>query len=818
MPSTKTAKQQVNPSGPGGLSVGKKRVVWFDSISIDDVPTVGGKNASLGEMYRHLSNAGIKVPNGFATTSEAFMEFLHENHLEARIGDILGGWDSEDVQDLASRTSEIRSLILAGELPTALAAEIIEAYRKLSAEAGVPKVDVAVRSSATAEDLPDASFAGQQETYLMIQGEDEVLNAVRRCFASLFTARAVSYRFHMGIDQLNVALSAGIQRMVRSDLASSGVIFTLDTDSGFRDVVYITGAWGFGENIVQGRVTPDSFYVHKPRLKAGFSPLVGKQLGSKELRMIYNKNSQEVINQPTSTQERERFCLSDSEVLDLARWAAVIEDYYSQSRGTPTPMDIEWAKDGRTGELFIVQARPETVHSQIEASQVMRIFHLEERSNVLSVGLAVGEGIAVGQARTIADPSDMAQLREGEILITEITDPDWEPILKRAGGLVTERGGRTSHAAIIARELGIPALVGATDALTTIRSGSDVTVCCAEGETGHVYEGRLRFNVEEIAADNLPETQTAVMVNLGDPSIAYKTALLPSRGVGLARMEFIFASHVGVHPLALTRPERLSEQDRALVTKATRGYDDPTEFLVERVALGVGTLAAAFWPRQVIVRFSDFKTNEYANLLGGEAFEPWEANPMLGWRGASRYYHPDYQDGFELEVKAIRRVREVFGLTNLSVMVPFCRTPEEGQKVLDVMAAYGLKQGSDGLEVYVMAEIPANVLQAEEFAQIFDGFSIGSNDLTQLTLGVDRDSESVAHLFDERNRSVKRACSMVISAAKASGRKVGICGQAPSDYPDFAEFLVREGIDSISVTPDVIVKTINLVAEVESSI
>ncbi|NNF53770.1 MAG: phosphoenolpyruvate synthase [Acidimicrobiales bacterium] len=793
----------------------KARVAWFDQITIDDVASVGGKNASLGEMYRNLSDAGVRVPNGFATTAEAFSEFLSRNDLNQRIEGILGGWNGEDVDDLARRTREIRSLILGSDLPAELVVELIEAYRSLSRQAGIANVEVAVRSSATAEDLPEASFAGQQETFLMIHGEDEVMDAVRRCFASLYTARAVSYRRHMRIGEEEIALSAGIQRMVRSDLASSGVIFTLDTDSGFRDVVYLTGAWGFGENIVQGRVIPDGFYVHKPRLRDGFVPLVGKTVGPKELRMVYDDQANKVVNERTPAVDRERLCLADDEVLSLARWSVAIEEYYSNVRGTPTPMDIEWAKDGRTGELFIVQARPETVHSRKTAAQVMRVFRMDERGAVLATGLAIGDSITTGVARTIADPKDMNRLKEGEILVTEITDPDWEPILKRAGGLITERGGRTSHAAIIARELGIPAIVGAQGAIHAVPSGTSVTVSCAEGEAGYVYDGVLDFSVEEVDAANLPSTRTDVMVNLGDPSLAYKTAMLPSRGIGLARMEFIFASHVGVHPLALTRPEMLSPEDRVLVEQATVGYDDPTEFLVDKVALGVGTLAAAFWPRPVILRFSDFKTNEYAHLLGGEVFEPKEPNPMLGWRGASRYYHPDYRDGFELEIKAVRRVREQFGLTNLKVMIPFCRTPEEGRKVVAVMAENGLVQGVNGLEIYVMAEIPSNVLEAEEFAAIFDGFSIGSNDLTQLTLGVDRDSESVAQLFDERSAAVKRACAMVIAVARTHGRKVGICGQAPSDYPDFAEFLVQEGIDSISVTPDVIAKTVKIVAEVE---
>jgi pyruvate,water dikinase len=794
-----------------------RNVEWFKDIGIDDVPHVGGKNASLGEMYRELHSKGVKVPNGFATSAEAFRDFLRVNELDDRIADIVDGWDRNDVDDLAARAKQIRSLILGGTLPEKFQTDVVAAYQQLSAEAGVDRVDVAVRSSATAEDLPEASFAGQQETYLMVHGDADLLDSIRRCFASLFTARAVSYREDMGIGQTDVALSACVQRMVRSDLASSGVMFTLDTDSGFRDVVYVTAAWGLGENVVQGRVIPDGYFVHKPRLRDGFAPVVGTQVGAKELRMIYDPQNHRVTNVRTSDEEQAQLCLTDREVLDLAGWAMVIEDHYSAKRGVATPMDIEWAKDGITDELFIVQARPETVHSQ-RSSTTTTVFRLTGTGTRCLEGLAVGERIATGKVRRIEDPRDMNQLLDGDVLVTEITDPDWEPILKRASALVTERGGRTSHAAIIARELGIPAIVGAGDIEGRLVDHQTVTVSCAEGEVGVVYDGEVPFEAEEFDLTDLPETKTDIMLNIGDPSIAYKYAQLPSAGIGLARMEFIFASHVGVHPLALTRRDTLSPAVRREVDAHTVGYDDPTEFLVDRVAQGVGTLAAAFWPRPVILRFSDFKTNEYAHLLGGAGFEPHEPNPMIGWRGASRYYHPDYQEGFELEIQAVKRVREDFGLTNLKVMIPFCRTPQEGQAVIDVMREGGLVQGEGDLEVYVMAEIPANVFQAEEFAAIFDGFSIGSNDLTQLVLGVDRDSESVAHLFNEQDPAVKRACSMVIQSAKACGRKIGICGQAPSDYPEFAAFLVEEGIDTISVTPDALAHTIRRVAEVESQV
>lgn len=790
-------------------------IAWFEDITIDDVGEVGGKNASLGEMYRELAGQGIRVPNGFATTADAFNTFVDENRLTTAINELIGGWDRDDVDDLAERTRRIRSLILAGDLPRDLRDDVATAYNRLSAAAGVTDVDCAVRSSATAEDLPEASFAGQQETFLMVHGLADVLDSIRRCFASLFTARAVSYRHDMGIDTTGLALSVGVQQMVRADLASSGVIFTLDPDSGLADIVYLTGAWGLGENIVQGRVIPDSYCVHKQRLRAGFEPLVSKQVGAKELRMLYDPTSNRVVNERTSEVDRARFCLSDDDVLQLARWAVIVEDHYSTRHGRLTPMDLEWAKDGLTGELYIVQARPETVHSQA-APNSLTVHTISGTSDRLVEGLAVGDRIATGAVRWITEPSDMDRLREGEVLVTDSTDPDWEPVLKRAAALVTQRGGRTSHAAIVARELGIPAIVGTGEIAGRLNEGQVVTVSCAEGGSGVVYDGAVPFTVDELDLASLPSTRTAVMLNIGDPSMAFAHARLPSAGVGLVRMEFVFAGHVGVHPLALTRRDTLEPSVRREVDARISGYDDPREFLVDKVAQGVGTIAAGFWPRPVILRFSDFKTNEYAHLLGGETFEPYEPNPMLGWRGASRYYHRDYREGFELEIEAVRRVREQFGLTNVAVMVPFCRTPEEGRAVIDVLSNGGLRQGENGLEVHVMAELPSNILQADAFAEIFDGFSIGSNDLTQLVLGVDRDSESVAHLFDERDPAVLRACSMVISAAKAAGRHIGICGQAPSDYPEFAAFLVGEGIDSISVTPDALARTLTRVAEAEA--
>ncbi len=789
---------------------------WFNETSMADVGVVGGKNASLGEMYRELAAGGIRVPNGFATTAEAFRSFLAANDLGGLIRDTLAGWDGSDVDDLTERARTIRAAITSAPLPEDLVEGVVDAYRRLSAEAGVPAADVAVRSSATAEDLPEASFAGQQETYLMVHGTGDVCAAVRRCFASLYTARAISYRRHMDIDEANVALCVGIQRMVRSDLASSGVLFTLDTESGLRDVVYITSTWGLGEAIVQGRVIPDGFHVHKDRLRAGFEPLVGRTLGPKELRMGYDEASHRLVTEPTLAEERRRFSITDDEALHLAQWAVTIEDHYSEVRGEPTPMDIEWAKDGISGELFIVQARPETVHSRRSATAMAATYHLDETSELLVSGLAVGERVAAGTVRRVLDPRDMNRVERGDVIVTTITDPDWEPVLELAAAIVTESGGRTSHAAIVARELGIPAVVGTGPIGGALVEGAAVTVSCAEGAEGHVWSGALPFHVDEVDLATLPATETRVMLNVGNPSMAFSQAQLPAAGVGLARMEFVFASHVGVHPLALTRMDELDADLRHRVQDHI-GDTEPTEFFVDRLAQGVGQIAAAFWPRPVIVRFSDFKTNEYAGLLGGAPFEPVEPNPMMGWRGASRYYHPDFREGFDLEVAAIKRVRETFGFTNVKVMVPFCRTPAEGREVLAVLAEGGLVRGEDGLEVYVMVEIPANVLRADEFAELFDGFSIGSNDLTQLVLGVDRDSETISDLFDERDPSVLRACTMAIEAAKAAGIEIGICGQAPSDHPDFAEFLVANGVDSISVTPDALVRTLGIVAAAEAA-
>ena len=782
-------------------------IKWFAELTIDDVPSVGGKNASLGEMIRELAPRGIQVPDGFAVTADAYRAFLHYNELDGQIRDILRGLDTHDVSDLMRRTGQIRRLILRGEFPPDMEQEIIAGYQELSRRCGARTTDVAVRSSATAEDLPTASFAGQQETYLNVHGEAMLLESVTKCFASLFTPRATSYRQDMGFDHTQVGLSVGVQKMVRSDLASSGVIFTLDTESGFRDVVFVTSAYGLGENVVQGRVAPDEFYVFKPTLRQGFRPLIWKRLGTKEQRMIYDEAGSKLVkNVQVSPEDRARFSVSEEDVLTLARWAMAIEEHYTARRGVDMPMDIEWAKDGQSGELFIVQARPETVHSQRIVTQIQS-YRLQEKSEMLVKGLAVGDKIAAGTVHVIPNVSHIRDFRPGEILVTDITDPDWEPIMKTAAAIITNRGGRTSHAAIVSRELGIPAIVGCIDATRSLQSGQAVTASCAEGEVGRVYAGALPFEVQTVDVSQLPRPRTQIMMNIASPELAFKQSAIPNDGVGLARMEFIFANWVQVHPLALTRYATLPPDVRAKVDALTAGYADKTEFFVDKLAQGIGALAAAFYPKPVILRLSDFKTNEYAHLIGGAAFEPKEENPMIGWRGASRYYHPDYREGFVLEVKAIKRVRELFGLTNLLVMVPFCRTPAEGKQVLDVLAEEGLRRGEHGLQVYVMAEIPSNIVLADQFSELFDGFSIGSNDLTQLTLGVDRDSTQIAALFDERNDAVLRSCAQLIETAHKYGRKVGICGQAPSDYPEFAAFLVAHGIDSISLIPDAILRT-----------
>ncbi len=803
----------------------KPFILWFEEIGIEDVPLVGGKNASLGEMYQHLSGKGIKVPNGFAITAEAYKHLLKDAGIEAAIREALADLDTSDINNLRERGKKVREIILNAKFPEDLEQEIIKAYAKMEEEY-YPNVDVAVRSSATAEDLPDASFAGQQETFLNITGTDALIEACHKCFASLFTDRAISYRHDKGFGHFDVYLSIAVQKMVRSDSASSGVMFTIDTESGFEDVVYITGAWGLGENVVQGAVNPDEFYVFKPTLKKGFKPIVTKRLGLKQFKMIYTDDPQEPVkNIETTPEERNRFVLSDDEILKLANWACIIEEHYGKA------MDIEWAKDGDgekvgTGELFIVQARPETVHSQ-KATNYMETYKLLEKGEVLATGKAVGEKIGQGKAHVIKDVSQITSFNEGEVLVTDMTDPDWEPIMKVASAIVTNRGGRTCHAAIISRELGIPCVVGTEDGTERIPTGEEVTVSCAEGEEGKVYKGLLKYEVERIDFANVPKTKTMIMMNVGIPEQAFSQSRIPNDGVGLARIEFVINSHIGIHPLALINYEELkskADSDEEIkkvveeIEKRTAAYEDKSQFFVDTLAQGIATIGAAFYPKDVIVRMSDFKSNEYANLIGGQLYEPEEHNPMIGWRGASRYYSPTFEPAFALECQAFKKARDEMGLSNVKSMIPFCRTVEEGKKVIGVMEKYGLKQGENGLEIYVMCEIPSNVVLADQFAEVFDGFSIGSNDLTQLTLGLDRDSELVAHIYDERNEAVKRLIRQVIKTAKEKKRKIGICGQAPSDFPDFAAFLVECGIDSMSLTPDTAVKTRLLVAEKEKEL
>jgi pyruvate, water dikinase len=788
-------------------------IKWFDEIGMEDLAQVGGKNASLGELRRNLGEAGVAVPDGFAVTASAYEAFLADNDLVEPIGVLLGGLDPNQVDELRDRAAAIRKLIVDATFSPSMIGELRDAYAKLCADVGTDAAPVAVRSSATAEDLPTASFAGQLETFLMVTGDEDLVDRVRDAFASLFTARAISYREDLGFDHLATAVSVGVQHMVRSDLASSGVIFTLDPDSGHRDFVVVTSSWGLGENVVQGNVGPDEFLVHKPTLLDGFRPIVRKAVGSKELWMRLDDHGR-VVNQATPEDRQSMMSLIDDEVLRLAEWSIAIEEHYSKIHGRPTPMDIEWAKDGVGGELYVVQARPETVYSHA-TGPLFRRDRLEESGEILTTGIAVGNRIASGPARIVDDPARMESFADGEVLVTKATDPDWEPLMSRASAIVTEHGGRTSHAAIVSRELGVPAVVGTGDARTAIDDGAEVTVSCAESATGVVYRGALEFSSAEIDPSELPKPKAKIMLNAGDPARALTLSRLPVDGVGLARMEFILAGSIGVHPLALTRYEQLSPEAKLLVDEATAGYRERTEFFVDRLAQGIGTIAAAFFPRPVILRLSDFKSNEYGSLVGGAAFEPDEENPMIGWRGASRYYHEDYRDGFELELAAVRRVRDDFGLRNLKVMVPFCRTVAEADRVLEVMAENGLVRGEDGLEVYVMAELPSNVLDADRFAQRFDGFSIGSNDLTQLVLGVDRDSTLVAPLFDERDQAVRTACVLLLEAAARNARPVGICGQAPSDYPEFAAFLVDRGIDSLSLSADAVMETMELVVAIE---
>lgn len=797
-------------------------VVPFTAVGIEAIAQVGGKNASLGEMIRQLGSRGVRVPDGFATTASAYRLLLAEAGAGERLATLLAGLDSDDLPALQAAGRRARQLLLAAPLPLALREAILAAYRTMANGTAPPAV--AVRSSATAEDLPEASFAGQQETFLHVEGEEALLEACRRCYASLFTDRAISYRQHHGFDHLEVALSIGVQRMVRSDLACSGVMFSIDTETGFADAVVLTAAYGLGENVVQGAVNPDEWLIFKPTLEQGFAAILSRRLGSKAVRMVYAEANDQtagsmaatVVNLPVAPEERQRYALRDSEALTLARWACIIERHYSERRGTPTPMDIEWAKDGLTGELFILQARPETVQSRRPAA-VLRSWHLDPQgAQLITSGRAIGDSVSSGRARIIADPREIQRFEAGDLLVTGRTDPDWEPILRKASGVVTDQGGRTCHAAIIAREMGITAVVGTGDGTRTIREGELITVSCCQGDVGHVYRGRLDYHVEEQTLADLPSTRTAILMNVGNPEEVFNLAAIPCDGVGLARLEFIIANQIRVHPLALLQPERVAdEQERASILALGQGYERPSDYYVDLLSQGMARIAAAFFPRPVVIRFSDFKSNEYAGLLGGAAFEPHEENPMIGWRGASRYCSPEFREAFALECRALLRLRREMGLTNVIPMIPFCRTPEEGERVLDLMAVQGLVRGEAGLEVYVMCELPSNVVVADAFLERFDGFSIGSNDLTQLTLGLDRDSALVAELFDESHAAVKSMIRMAIAAARRAGRKIGICGQAPSDIPGFVRFLVEEGIDSISLNPDAVLRTRLEVADIE---
>ncbi|WP_293143864.1 phosphoenolpyruvate synthase [Okeania sp. SIO3I5] len=890
----------------------KSLILWFDEVDINDIPLVGGKNASLGEMMQQLTPKGINIPNGFATTAYAYRYFIKTAGLETKLRQLFADLDVEDIKNLQQRGKKARALIMNTPFPVELERAIAISYETISYLYG-KEIDVAVRSSATAEDLPDASFAGQQETYLNIHGIKSVLKAAHKCFASIFTDRAISYRTLKGFDHFDVALSVGIQKMVRSDLATSGVMFSIDTETGFKNAALVTAAYGLGENVVQGAVNPDEYLVFKPTLREGFPTILNKRLGTKAVKMVYDGGNS-TKNVPVAERKQQQFALTDDEILQLAQWAVVIEDHYSQVRGIYTPMDIEWAKDGNDDTLYIVQARPETVQSQ-KSSNVLHTYHLQERGKVLVTGRAVGQGIAQGKVRVILDTDKIGEFQAGEVLVTNKTDPDWEPIMKKASAIVTNQGGRTCHAAIIAREMGIPAIVGCENATELLNDGNatqllndgnatqllnnsnttqllnnsnttellndgnatqllnnsnttellndgnatqllnnsnateilndgnateilnnsnatellndgnateilnnsnEVTVCCAEGEVGTVYQGLLPFEDVETVLDDIPKTRTSILMNVGNPESAFQLSAIPCDGVGLARLEFIIANHIGVHPLALLNFDQVADEvEKAKIAELTVGYERKADFFIDRLVYGIGAIAAAFYPKPVIVRMSDFKSNEYANLLGGKQFEPDEENPMIGWRGASRYYHPKYREAFGLECVALKRVRDEMGLANVIPMIPFCRTPQEGKKVLAEMAKYGLERGKNCLQVYVMCELPSNVILVEQFAQIFDGFSIGSNDLTQLVLGLDRDSALVADVFDERHDAVRRMIQIAITIAHECGCKIGICGQAPSDYPEFAQMLVELGIDSISLNPDSVLKTRFEVAKLE---
>ncbi len=814
----------------------KQFILWFEEISLKDLSRVGGKNASLGEMYKALTKKGIRIPNGFAVTAEAYWHFLEKAGIKNEIKKILKDLDTKNIQNLLKKGRRIREVILKAEFPQDLKEAIIKAYRKLSYlytgdELG--SIDVAVRSSATSEDLPTASFAGQMDSFLNVEGETEVLQAVKRCVASLFTNRAISYREDRGFSHFKIALSVGIQKMIRSDKACSGVIFSCDTESGFPDVILINASYGLGENIVKGKVNPDEYLVFETTLRQGFEPIVGKKLGSKEIKLIYSleEKGEKTKDVPVAREDQKKFALEDKEILELARWACIVEDHYKR------PMDMEWAKDGLDGRLYLLQARPETVHSQKDVSEIIT-YRLQPKDTlkVLVTGVAVGSKISQGKVKVIKDAHNINQFEKGEILVTEMTDPDWEPIMKIASAIVTNAGGRTCHAAIVSREMGIPCLVGAQSATQVLKTGQEVTISCAEGEIGKVYQGFVPFQIKKTNIKKLLRPKTKIMMNLGEPDQAFSLSFIPNDGIGLAREEFIINNYIKIHPMALVnfsqKKSILDKKTAQKIENLTYNYKDKKQFFVDKLAEGIGRLAAAFYPKEVIVRFSDFKTNEYANLIGGKDFEPIESNPMIGWRGASRYYSENFKEAFALECQAIKKVREVFGLKNVIVMIPFCRTLEEGKRVLKEMTKNGLKiknlqtkniknqrnKKIDYLSVYVMCEIPSNVILAKEFSEIFDGFSIGSNDLTQLILGVDRDSELIAHIYDERNLAVKKMIKEVIEKAHQKGKKVGICGQAPSDFPDFVKFLIEAGIDSISLNPDTVLKTTLEVLKVEKKL
>jgi pyruvate, water dikinase len=794
----------------------KRYIRWFNELTIDDIPLVGGKNASLGEMYRELMPQGINIPNGFAVTAEGYRYMLDQANAWDELHKALDDLNPGDVADLARRARKAREIIYAAPLPDMLEQQILEAYSQLQQQYG-DTLSLAVRSSATAEDLPTASFAGQQDTFLNIRGEQSLLEACKRCFASLFTDRAIHYRVDQGFDHFKLGLSIGIMKMVRSDLDASGVMFSLDTESGFTDVVFITGAYGLGENVVQGAVDPDEFYVHKPTFEKGFRAVLKRTLGAKKIKMVYSegRTREPTHNVVTSEEERRRFCISDQDALTLADYAIKIEKHYSGKAKQARPMDMEWAKDGVDGLLYIVQARPETVVSQ-RNSMIMENYVLKDKADPIIVGHAVGSKIATGNARIIEHLAQLSEFKPGDVLVADITTPDWEPVMKIASAIVTNRGGRTCHAAIIARELGVPAVIGCENATLVIQNNSSVTVSCAEGDVGKVYQGILGFELKTTDLSGLKRPKTKIMLNIGNPELAFKTSFLPNDGVGLARMEFIIAEYIKAHPLALIHPERV--QDKAVLEqlkRLTRTYKKPEDFFVERLSEAVATIAAAFYPKSVIVRMSDFKTNEYAALLGGKDFEFEEANPMIGFRGASRYIHPAYAEGFALECAAMKRVRGDMGLTNVILMIPFCRRVQEAERVLEAMAKHDLKRGENGLQIYVMCEIPNNIIQIDAFSQYFDGFSIGSNDLTQLTLGIDRDSAIIAADFDERDPGVKEMIRLAVTGAQRNHKHIGLCGQAPSDYPDMAEFLVEIGIDSISLNPDTVLQTTQKILETE---